>query len=147
MREIKFRAWDKDDKIMRNWRDLIFEKDKGNDFYAIGHHTSPAVIDYYNEHVLMQYTGLKDKNGKEIYEGDILKRIVTVVVYGSGRPAEDVEEFLEVEYNTEYAGFFIGETQLFAYVRATRDIHTRCSCTDVEVIGNIYGNPELLEVE
>lgn len=58
MREIKFRAWDKRNKVMLHSKELdgFFKVFPGSE----------------NE-ILMQYTGLKDKNGKEIYEGDILK--------------------------------------------------------------------------
>ncbi|MCY8944011.1 YopX family protein [Bacillus atrophaeus] len=94
-----------------------------------------------------QYTGLKDKNDQKIYEGDILKRTVTVVMYGSGKPPEDIVEYMKVEYREDYAGFYIGERPLFVYVDNTRDVDTGCRCTKAEVIGNIYKDPELLETE
>lgn len=77
-----------------------------------------------------QFTGLKDKNGKEIYEGDICN-------------CREYECFGKVEWNNEEAGFYFcvvmegggfEEEHLYDYV------------DELEVIGNIYENPELLEV-
>jgi hypothetical protein len=80
-----------------------------------------------SETIILQYTGLKDKNGKEIYEGD--------VVLNGG-----FYKFV-VSWNEKKAGFepfcdwtFIGE---YSSIETTNEI---------EVIGNIYENPELLEV-
>lgn len=157
MREIKFRAWDKDDKVMRSWEDLILEKDKGDDFYTIGHHTSPAVIDYFNEHVLMQYTGLKDKNGMEIYEGDVVSRY-----YKVGQTVYDPHGLGVVDYLVEKEGLYIGVVN---YRPSAGFILNSCRHYEnggnhlgnlsgikiypqfSKVIGNIYENPELLEVE
>ncbi len=120
MRPIKFRAWDKADKRMvyqdwhsfRNWYN---ESLVGKVVYARG---------FDGEKILlsdpMQFTGLHDKNGKEIWEGDILLRKngrVDVVEYETGsfvvrHPHGDSD--------------YIAQTNMF------------------EVIGNIYENPELL---
>ena len=119
MREIKFRAWDKDYEKMREWGyvknlDTVFFEDA--DF------------------VWMQYTGLKDKNGKEIYEGDIVK--VDKLPY-------DENGIGQVIWDKKKLGFFY---------QSIRDIWTsntsyyyRLSGKTVEVIGNIYENPELLD--
>lgn len=61
-REIKFRAWDEVSEKMLNWNDFL-DTNMKNTFIAP---ESTGLI-------LMQYTGLHDKNGKEIYEGDIVK--------------------------------------------------------------------------
>lgn len=89
-------------------------------------------------------SGLTDTHKKDIYNGDILKRVVTIVLYGTGTPPKDVTEYLEVKYREDYGGFFVGETPLYDVVGATIDVATRCKCTDVEVVGNIFENPELL---
>jgi uncharacterized phage protein (TIGR01671 family) len=118
MREIKFRAWDITEKIMHTWEQWCKEEKQEN-FIVLNN-------DYY---ILMQYTGLKDKNGKEIYEGDIVFRDIL---------GED--EIYVVEYNPIDAGY-----NPFCVAGEYNDewILTKHS----RVIGNIYENPELLESE
>ena len=67
MREIKFRVWDRELKKMIQVTNVDLEA--GSDYFTS------------DRYVVMQYTGLKDKNGKEIYEGDIL-HIIEVGMYG-----------------------------------------------------------------
>ena len=81
---------------------------------------------------LMQYTGLKDKNGKEIYEGDIVK-----YRYRYDKKTEKEEYENEVMWNDEFAGFepfVIYDNDCCYYV----DLKT------VAIFGNIYENPELV---
>lgn len=115
MRELKFRAW--------------FPKKGYADVVSVYGDGSWDADFEYNDHdecgfgdtdggVLMQYTGVKDKNGKEIYEGDVLKTL---------------DENIIVEYEEDFAGFNIcfgiHECTILSY--------------DIEVIGNVYENPEL----
>ena len=130
MKEIKFRAWDKKEKIMYNPSN-VWGIDAG------------IIAQGRGEAIMMQYTGLKDKNGKEIYEGDILKDDVGIA---------------EVTYDNERAGFYawFKKPVVFPdYAHGVKDtkinqIHMYAWSTDdyktsAEVIGNIYENPELIE--
>lgn len=81
-----------------------------------------------NGGAVMQYTGLKDKNGKEIYEGDILKYVV---------PADGEITDQDVEYVEEVI-FDDGIFCVDGYVPVS------CFNDEAEVIGNIHENPELL---
>jgi len=117
MREIKFRVWCKEGPSMLDWDYLINEPDFAD--FMKGAHVEDA---YYSR--LMQYTGLKDKNGKEIYEGDVI---------------------VVIEWNRKYnvvfeRGMFKASgSTTFSLVTATNG---ELSC---QVIGNIYENPELLK--
>ena len=95
-------------------------------------------IDY---ETLGQYTGLKDKNGKEIYEGDILRNVYYKFSNDENGNKGYKEEILKVVYRG--CGFIyelIKINELEDYLG--EDVNDF-----IEVIGNIYDNPELLEVE
>jgi uncharacterized phage protein (TIGR01671 family) len=130
MREIKFRAWDntphKGDSSVK--AEMIYDVLVGSEGYYIDDYGFESDIP------VMQYTGLKDKNGVEIYEGDIFK----TDNYGTG-----VIEYGKVDFGNELHWI----TQGF-YWKAwgfNRGIHANYN--GGEVIGNIYENPELLKGE
>lgn len=134
MREIIFRAWDKD---LRRWTNCSIADDLLR-FYD--KHTGCWKTDREGERfILCQYTGLKDKNGKEIYEGDIL------ISKASENP-KDHKMWL-VSYQD--GGFVIDYKHKQKDKRKRSKCETEILCEDniwiygMEVKGNIYENPEL----
>ncbi len=124
-REIKFRVWGKDLECMHICGENSHDSAWFDEF---------NIFQYYNlqngdgsgkdgAYELMEYTGFKDKNGKEIYEGDIVE------LYNE-------EDLYRVEYQAENARFILTTDTIvtdFKYY----------SHGEIEVIGNIYENPEL----
>ncbi|MGL6186112.1 MAG: YopX family protein [Clostridium chrysemydis] len=123
MREIKFRAWDKTTKKLQDVYSINF----GNKDVWLKENKKRIIGANFFEIELMQYIGLKDKNGKEIYEGDILKddygKIDRVIYYDY---MFDLENFYDNGYEIANQAFSEGTDKF-------------------EVIGNIYENPELLK--
>lgn len=90
-----------------------------------------------DEYIVEQSTGLKDANGKEIYEGDILATSSRIV-------GKLITDYLKVDWREDYAGFFCGEKQMYACL-SEWDNDIKYPQTFPEIVGNIHENPELLE--
>ena len=130
MKEIKFRAWDKERKKMeyKDWYDLAR--------YGWIQH------EYWNDFIFMQYTDLKDKKGKEIYEGDIIK-----INYLKDSTSKYIVRFGDYDFEPyweQFYGYYLqeGKRTIPLDYYHTRNIQNK---KGLEVIGNIYENPELLK--
>ena len=127
-RKIKFRAWGFPIGKTSGEKEMFFvDSYYWEEWGCSGYNLEECMKD---DDVLMQYTGLKDKNGKEIYEGDILNRITKgygneriIVKYG--------QDCVNAEGDSEDQAYGYNVSQYFAL--------------DSEVIGNIYQNPKLIK--
>ncbi|MDT2986566.1 YopX family protein [Enterococcus casseliflavus] len=125
----KFRAWDGQDMVMRDVEQLRFAHNSNNHVVYITIDaeewaTGPALV-------LMQSTGLKDKNGVEIFEGDIIVNQYGNVGY--------------VAYLQQEAGFVVVLKKSDYRLGHRNTGESYDVTTNHEVIGNIHSNPELLD--
>ena len=155
-REIKFRLWDNEERTMYNNNDIelfYFNPLKVGVIAVSGEMDEDGNITPYqyqkllmDNFSLMQYTGLKDKNGKEIYEGDVIFNINNFhCVCGAGsftdqNPTKRVVIF--DQDRAEYTFDFVDQNMKGAGCSGISFM--RGNEKHFEVIGNIYENPELL---
>ena len=118
MREIKFEIYSNVEQRM-----LSFEEIKGYTLEEISRHPSKR-----------EYTGLKDKNGKEIYEGDIANITYTCMRFSHFMRVTDRGE---MQWNNLAAQY--------SFLIKNSILNEEMKDLDIEVIGNIYENPELLK--
>lgn len=127
-REIKFRAWLKYRKEIVDVEEIDFMNEVINYIDNDYENNEQEIIGAYFENIeLMQYTELKDKNNKEIYEGDIVKLRAN---HGIG----------VIKYYDEWGAFVVE----YIKPRPLAVLGMNYYKEDIEVLGNIYENPELL---
>lgn len=147
-REIKFRIYDTDEKQMFYQEDIDYI-DINNEIAYINQDGGgyDYLIDFvYGDGKLMQYTGLKDKNGKEIYDGDIL-RCKCLKKCKLDSCAEKVIQYKNSIIEWWESGCNLGYRLRDSKGKTMMIKPTHLRTMEVEVIGNIYENPELLEGE
>lgn len=154
MREIKFRG-KRIDNIKRERKEFVYgsylylntygydwkgdrDKNKEEVHFIIGEDDINIVID---KETLGQYTGLKDKNGKKIYEGDIVLFEDTEMSTENGYGDNFINKGV-IEYNEENCCFNVTER-----ITAVLEDVLYKNNESLEIIGNIYDNPELLKEE
>lgn len=128
MREFKFRAWIQKANIGEGF--MLYPNDKETDYFIVGNGDGFGAVhdeDWLNsdDYKIMQCTGLKDKNGKEIYEGDILKI--------------SEQNIGIVDYRISTCSFC-----LMSKIGEYQTDHLFGADEFAEVIGNIYENSELI---
>jgi len=131
MRELQFRAWDNKHKRWLNNYPKLGGCDILGEMILLGEWCSTVRLEDLNDIIVEQYTGLKDKNGKEIYEGDILS----------------------IQYKRpEYINLVIGWSNDSALFYTSDKVGGGgCACSkdsikEFEIVGNVHKNPELLEM-
>ncbi|MGO0107112.1 YopX family protein [Streptococcus suis] len=146
----KFRVWDTVKKAMSEVQAIVYTEERVYPFY------SKVVRRYipFSEAILMQSTGLFDVNGKEIFEGDVVKFNDTWAEHDyegyvdGASEGENFTEIIKTEDGFSFGRTKIPESSLFDFLN---DEHMKFSEIvksddfNMVIIGNIYENPELLE--
>lgn len=144
MRELKFRVWD---TSQEDWlHDCMLKETVFGCTSGYKHNSERGFAELHQnkdhlEYSIEQYTGLKDKNGKEIYEGDIVKYLSYQKEY-TGQVVFDFVDDSEGYYVEKHYGWGIWRDDYNTSLGDYADNNMKCEL--IEVIGNIHENPELI---
>ena len=133
MREVRFRAWDVERYKMRYGCDNLLVGLDGTLFWNFAYNCEVLGTQERAGYWLMQWTGLKDKNGVDVYEGDIL-------LHDGGELPKEKWSRSVVIFDD---GAFLSQPDYA--IKTKRTVYWELDLYASEVIGNIYENPELLE--
>lgn len=130
----KFRAWDKQTKKMLKLIMHVFIEDE----WPEGEIESSTVFEWPDVYHVMQYTGLRDKNGKEIFVGDILQRVDAL----NQRAEISIVKFI----SAGTVCVLNGKSEIISgFCCLGHGYHGGEITSQIEIIGNVYENPELLK--
>jgi uncharacterized phage protein (TIGR01671 family) len=135
-REIKFRAWLRKYEKMVDVKRINFDV-KNVECYLVSKNECNLSEFVFNEVELMQYTGIKDKNGKQIYEGDIVSEEHPE---SNHEPFDQIPDSIRGVVKFERGKFIVPAKVNYGVEK--RNLH---AVKGVAVVGNIYENPELLD--
>lgn len=134
----KFRAWDRYEEVMTNQEGIYFG--------AMDHDgmLESLILCLEERYELMQSTGLKDKNGVEIFEGDVVRSFSNI-----NRVSDPYLTTIEPEYGYKVViysdGAFVLSDDGKREYSGVLNHYSGAMTKDFEVVGNIYENPDLLE--
>ena len=134
----KFRIWDKKLKKLAKWGDNPYHNMEIMNYICV---ENPVTDWRHEDYILMQCTGLKDKNGKLIYEGDIVKSDFDFITNTINPLRFNIGNVIYSDY---IAGFVIA-SDINDYSPYKTSFFGKTEALNCIVIGNIYENPELLE--
>lgn len=132
MREIKFRVWDESSKTMKH-KISPFGAEASDDLNDFFEESS------YHDNIYLQYTGIKDKNGKEIWEGDMVEFCFND--YTRRKPRLNIKGKGKIIFDEETARFVVAPIEI---TDQQYNLYMSINPNQVSIIGNIYENPELL---